>query len=455
MQFLKEVGSRLQKNHPLLTRMEYENFWKDQSKAPINWLGLLFTIVCLAAQFQLSRLDTHVNTPEIISIEKELHEMVQNFRAKTVACLILGDYAKGGPYVLETLLLYIAVELFVRKDAEIGIWMLLGKTVQLAMHMGYHRDPKHFKNLSAFTSEMRKRVWATISELDVGISTQMGLPRLIKPHQADTTEPSNLRDNDFDSETIDMPPTRPESELTPMLYRIVKSRLMATIGSIWDAAVDTRPCAYTEIMDMDSKLDIVYCSIPGCLQWHSLAHSILDSPQIIMQKMFLEIIFHRAKIVLHRRFLDSRTDQDTYSYSQRACLDSALKLLKYQQVLHDETQPWCRLYQERWRISSLVNHDFLLATSILCLYLKHVQNGTLASTDTLIHETIWTSLRTSHDIWLHSSISSKEARSVVNALGVILRNGEDPRVNSGTEATVPEDCLAFLNSTSGCNYQGR
>jgi hypothetical protein len=44
--------------------------------------------------------------------ENELQDMVSNFRVRIVQCLILGDYAKGGVYVLETLLLYMAVELF-------------------------------------------------------------------------------------------------------------------------------------------------------------------------------------------------------------------------------------------------------------------------------------------------------------------------------------------------------
>lgn len=66
-------------------------------------------------------------------------------------------------------MLYIAVELFSRSDAEIGVWVLLGTTVQLAMHMRYHRDPMHFNEMSPFASEMRKRVWATIVELDLGI----------------------------------------------------------------------------------------------------------------------------------------------------------------------------------------------------------------------------------------------------------------------------------------------
>ncbi|RYP65658.1 hypothetical protein DL771_008210 [Monosporascus sp. 5C6A] len=246
--------------HSVQFLKEYEDFWENPSATPVIWLGLLFTIMCLATQFQKFRLDPGVQTPATLSIEQDLQKRVETFRQKSVQCLVLGNYAKGGPYVLETLMLYIAVELFLRNDAEIGVWILLGTIVQLAMHMGYHRDPKHFKGISPFASEMRKRVWATIVELDLGISVQMGLPRLIKQWQTDTKEPSNLLDIDFNKATTDMPPSRPETDLTPMLYRLVKARMMATIGFIWDFAADTRSYTYTEVMKMDTKLQDAHTS---------------------------------------------------------------------------------------------------------------------------------------------------------------------------------------------------
>lgn len=164
-----------------------------------------------------------------------------------------------------------------------------------------------------------------------------------------------------------MPPSRPETDLTPMLYRLVKARMMTAIGLIWDFTADTRSYTYTEVMKLDKRLQDTHMSIPECLKWRFMAHCIMDSPQIIMQKVFM---FHRARIVLHRRYLHYSPMETQYGHCQQACLDAALKLLEYQHVLQEETQPFCQLYQERWRVSSLVNHDFLLATSILCFYLQ-------------------------------------------------------------------------------------
>ncbi|EKV07509.1 Fungal specific transcription factor, putative [Penicillium digitatum PHI26] len=72
-----------------------------------------------------------------------------------------------------------------------------------------------------------------------------------------------------------------------------------------------------------------------CLEWTSIAHCITDSPQVILQKLFLELTFQKGKILPHRKFLAQRGDQ--YSDSHRACIHAALNILEYQRILDEET----------------------------------------------------------------------------------------------------------------------
>ncbi|EXK43361.1 hypothetical protein FOMG_05982 [Fusarium oxysporum f. sp. melonis 26406] len=438
--------------HSVQFLKEYEDFWDDPSAVSPLWLGLLFTIMCLATQFEKFRLDPGVQSPAALSMERDLQKMADTYRLRIGQCLVLGNYTKGGPYVLETLMLYIAAEVFSSTDAEIDIWILTGNTVQIALHMGYHRDPKHFKGMSSFAAEMRRRVWATLVEMDLVLSAQMGLPRMIKQWQTDTQEPSNLQDSDFDKTTVEMPPSRPDTDLTPILYRLVKARLMTTVGYIWDFAADVRPYTYTEVERMDHKLDEARKSIPDCLRWHSFARCITDSPQNIMQKVVLETLFYRAKIVLHRKFMFG--PPANFADSKRIVLESALKLLDYQHMLQEETQPFCQLYQERWRVSSLVNHDFLLATSILCFYLQNTKReGMQVSESAPMDETILVSLRKSYDIWLQSSNSSKEARKVVKALTVVLGVSNTSSTDSGFDSSMSFGVPSGYASSSINDYQ--
>ncbi|KAM0237038.1 hypothetical protein ACHAP5_009136 [Fusarium lateritium] len=380
--------------------------------------------MCLAIQFEKALLGPCATDPASTFNEQDLHKKADMFRLRVSQCLVLGNYIKGGPYVLETLMLYIASEVFRRNDAEIDVWILMGTTVQIAMQMGYHRDPKHFEGMSPFTAEMRRRVWATIFEMDLGISAQMGLPRLIKQWQTDTQAPSNLKDSDFDKSTVEMPPSRPQTDLTPMLYRLVKAKLTTVVGNIWDFLADVRQYPYTEVQKMDNKLNEARNSIPDGLRWHSIARCITNSPRRIIGKVVLETLFHRAKIVLHRKYMFGPPVES--ADSKRIVLQSALKLLEYQHMLQEKTQPFCQLYHERWRVSSLVNHDFLLATSILCYYLRYVRAEPRLCDEALVtNEVILGSLRRSYDIWLLSIDHSKEARKVVKALKVVLDIGND------------------------------
>lgn len=118
--------------------------------------------------------------------------------------------------------------------------------------------------------------------------------------------------------------------------------------------------------------------------------------------------------------------QSKYIYSRQSCRDAALQILQHQSTLHQETQPGGQLFRDRWKVSSLVNHDFLLAATILCLDLDRdiaarsssQINGRAVDKgrgDGVIH-----ALCESYKIWLRSSKSSREAQKAAEALQIVL-----------------------------------
>lgn len=93
---------------------------------------------------------------------------------------MLGNYTKGGPSVLEALILYLAAEALPSEDAMFRNYLLVGIIVHVALRTGCHRDSKRFPNISSFGGEMRRRIWATVYHPDVVVSGQMGLPRMMR-----------------------------------------------------------------------------------------------------------------------------------------------------------------------------------------------------------------------------------------------------------------------------------
>ncbi|KAI1368173.1 fungal-specific transcription factor domain protein [Xylaria arbuscula] len=366
--------------------------------------------------------------PQIVSQATEAQATADKYKEQAVQCLMLGHYTKGGPYVLETLILYFLVECFHMKDTpEIGIWVLVGNIVQIAIHMGYHRDAKHFPNITPFVGEMRRRVWAMIVQLYMSISTQLGLPRLVKESQTNTAEPRNLFDSDFDEHTPEIPASRPETEVTPTLYVLAKLRLLSVGVKVADVATESRLHSYDEAMSLDKQINEARDALLSSLKWNGLASSLNVPSQMIIQRIWLEIIVLQLKIVLHKKFIDpSCLDHQ----SRSICFSAAMEILELQRLVDEETQIDGLLYQNRWRVSSAFTNDFLLATSILCFYLKthtekrmkqpsNSEDGKIEETDI---EKVKRSLTTSKDIWSRQCDSSREARKATAALHYVLGN---------------------------------
>ncbi|EEQ35746.1 fungal specific transcription factor domain-containing protein [Microsporum canis CBS 113480] len=394
----------------------YESFWNNPSGAPIIWVGLLFGMICLAVlASDLPDASYSNNETEQQALQVDL------YREKIVQCLIIGEYTNSGPYVLETMIQYVYVEYSIRADAGKDNWFLLAIQVNLAMRMGYHRDPSHFPGISPLQGEMRRRVWATVLMSDILVSSQMGMARMIADWKCDTAEPRNLNDNDINENSTELPPPRPETEHTTALGIIARRRMLMALGAISDVTDAVKPCGYAEIMQVDGVLHDAAASIPPPLKMKPMAASVTDSSQVIMARLFIGHMFYKGQIMLHRRFLYMESpsgEEDKYTYSCNACIDASLGTLNIQHVLDEETCQGGQLYSMRWRVSSMMNHQFLTGTMILCSLLH--RGKTLDR-----EEEITAALRTTRAIWMRRSAHSQEAKKAAETVSIVLaRVGE-------------------------------
>ncbi|EPE36718.1 fungal specific transcription factor [Glarea lozoyensis ATCC 20868] len=414
---------------PAFSKRQYEAFWTNPSEAPVMWIGLLFSMICLAVLASTPSDFLHGHEAD------QQSQLIDLYREKIVQCLTMGGYTKSGPFVLETLIHYIYVEFGVRTDANKDVWFLLALEVNLAMRMGYHRDPRHFSGISPLQGEMRRRMWATVLLSDILISSQMGMPRIIKESQCDTEEPRNLNDADLSETTISLPPARPETEHTTTLGIIARRRMLMVLGKISDATDAVKLCSYAEILRMDNMLQEAANSIPPTLRMKAITASITDSPQITMSKLFIRHLLYKGQIRLQHRFLyldsaspSSSLPQHTdYSYSRKACLEASLGTFQIQHVLEEETCPGGQLHSVRWRVTSSMNHLFLTATMILCSLLHKKQ--TIER-----QEEICAALRRTREVWVRRSKRSGEARKAAATIDFVLGSRAGDAYSVGDEA---------------------
>ncbi|KAL5090688.1 hypothetical protein Trisim1_003997 [Trichoderma cf. simile WF8] len=404
---------------------EYTQFWENQQAAPVAWIGLLFSILCYSVSFYLRAGDA---LPVSLGDPRRVRD---SYRTRAAQCLVLADYTRPGRYKVEALLLYSGTEFMRTRDSQIGISILFGVIVKLAMHMGYHRDSKHYQNLSVFEGEMRRRTWALIWQVDHLVSFQVGLPRTISESQCDARLPHNLVDEDFDETTKVLPSPRPITERTPVTYTIMKGRLVSVFARIVEKNYLAGGVMHEEVTQLDKHLHDAHSSLPPFLRIRTMNMSITDPPDLIMQRYNLELLYQKARCVLHRRYLTDYRSDLRYAYSRWSCVDAATQIIRHQSDLYDETLPGGQLYKDRWYISSLTSHDFLLAAMVLCLELSwkttsdplNLHPGSLTSTPKS-REELSKVLETSYSIWNAFSETSMEARKASKALALMLQSAK-------------------------------
>jgi hypothetical protein len=406
------------------------------------WIACLYAALALGAIFQAS-LGEHAPAWQNHPKQSLYTARIDFYREKIVQALILANYTKCPPYTVEALVMYFGTEYLRSADAQFSISILVGMIVRVAFRMGYHREPSRFSNISPFRAEMRRRTWLMVISVDLVQSAQVGLPRSIQPFMCDTHEPRNLLEEDLHENMTEMPASRPEIELTPQLYSIVLTRLRLAHAKVVDLMNATTQPLYREVMELDTHLRQVHDELPDCARPVPGEEFESAENSASMRRFYIGLCFLKAELMLHRPYLLLGRTDAKYEYSRRVCLNAAAEMLCFQRKIDSEIQPGGRLWAPDVRsftvsfyTSSIVANDFLLATTVLILYLDKdltlqipsvsatPSSGLLLDRGPPSRAEIVDSLRTAYEIWTRASVKSHEARKVAAAIRLVLSRAQ-------------------------------
>lgn len=355
-------------------------------------------------------------------------EMIGIYRRCCAQCLALSNFAKHpGPYTLETFLIYMECELLLSKGDQMGCYLIGGVAVRLALRMGLHRDSDNVEgNITPYQGEMRRRVWHLLVQMDLLVSFHNGLPSMVQAVKSDTRVPLNLQDQDFDEDSTELPPSRPETEITVMSYTLAKGRLARVLGKIIEQANLLTLPNYTEVMTLDRELQQAFSAIPPFLRVVPMDLCITDSAELIIRRFSLAVLFQKSRCILHRKYLMREKENVEFSYSKKAAIDASRELLRIQAEVYDAAQPGGLLCKDLWVISSLAMHDLLLAAVIIYLCLIQESAGVSPTIgDKQVPNTHQTemiaALEGSCRIWFKTRSMSVDTRKACDVLGSILK----------------------------------
>ena len=388
----------------------YQDFWSNSWTPSPLWLSILFSIFYMASIIgKANDLDPSLSNSAIIG-NISLHEAAGK-------CLVLGHYQRPQPFALEALAMYGHCKNLRSLDPSREAGAILGIVVRMGYEMGYHRDPD-FLGIGVFDGEMRRRFWATVKQMDLMVSFQLGLPSNIRLENCDTRSPRNLLDEDFDSDTLILPDSRSENEATRLLWFIVKDRLMIGFGKVCNDALSFKEKSETEIRLVDQQIRDLHASIPKVLQTRPFSESIMDPPFLIMTRLYMEFIHLKSLCVLHRRYMAQGN-----SFSTEACVEAGKRIVSQFIDMYKELSSGGQLHSERWMLSNFTMNDFLLGVMVLCLFvhIRRKRGREFLTNASITETTIFPLLEESLVICVEKSHASRDARRVLKALRLTLR----------------------------------
>ena len=428
---------------------QYRTFWADTTQVNPLWLAQLFCICQMGLYVGQTAGSSH-------SSQGDPSDAQSIFHAAAAQCLVAGRYHRPQRFAPEALGLYAQCKNLKSLDSSREVGAILGMAVRVAYQMGYHRDPDVLGSFSVFEGEMRRRAWSSCKQMDLMISFQLGLPSNICLENCDTKSPRNLFDSDFDEETQALPASRPESEVTPLLWYVVKDRQMINFSKVCRNALSFNEMSETDIAQLDSEIWEIHKTFPDVLQTRPLSESITDAPFLIITRFFIEFIHSKSLCVLHRRYMARGS-----IFSTRRCLDAATRLVSQFIDMYQEFSPGGQLCFEGWMLTSFSMNDFLLGVMMLCLFL-HIRRKHGAPdpiTDDVTRKEVRALLEQSQAICIEKSAASRDARRVSYAIRQTLNGTEFPYVpaeatgipGSATSASVPINTPSAIEETAGTN----
>lgn len=205
-----------------------------------------------------------------------------------------------------------------------------GYLVKLATMMGLHRDPANMPHLSFAEIEMRRRLWATVLEIEISHSLDRGLMPMFTLDMFDTQPPSNLNDEDLEGEN----PTAMHNGPSDCWFQITLLQSLPLRLKVCQALSSPRATlTYQDAFSLDAELNdaLLYLQSTSGNMISMLPEAVRG--QWSARITILDLHIRRCLLAIHQAVIVNSTYQPRIYYFRVACLDSASAFLSAQTTL--------------------------------------------------------------------------------------------------------------------------
>lgn len=352
---------------------EYEDFWSsDNSASPNLWSRDVFAAKLLSLMACAANVGVTVEEHNPLASNHTVKGWVQAVGSwvKTVT-----TYAKLDLDFIQVMCLLLIARQAIAYEGDLA-WLAAGSLLREAMMIGLHRDPINFKSVSPFYAEIRRRLWATIVELDLQAALDTGVPVGISEDDYDCAPPSNLDDEDFSFNSTTVPVSKPSSLLTRTSFQVSLAHTVGTRIRIVKIVNQIRLSSnYQEILDLSQIITTHLSQTQLIITGQSPGEGL---PSKFQQSLYLFLVY-RYLLALHRPFVLSlaETRNEMYRYSREICIKACLSLLSPLKLdPESEARP---VYPHILRLrGGMFRSEIFHAAATLCFELRlQVKDNTL------------------------------------------------------------------------------
>lgn len=227
-----------------------------------------------------------------------------------------------------------------------SVWVSTGGLIRLAMHMGLHRDPRFLPKMSRYSSEMRRRIWNTILEVELQNSMESGGPPLCSLDDFNTMPPSNFNDDDLTEEN-EYPVSAPNEIFTDVSVALAMRTMLPLRLCIAKTLNGMAAQAgYEETLRLDAGLRASYRSV--CRQLHGYKVSGGEKAPSDYQMRTLDFYHRRYLTALHMPFFTASMKEAKYAYTRKVVVETSLKT-------------WCTVFSSSPVMTSFFENDSSLS----------------------------------------------------------------------------------------------
>lgn len=164
------------------------------------------------------------------------------------------------------------------------------------------------------------------------------------------------------------------SEPTPVSYLIAKGDILLVLGKIVNFLNDLGQYPYDRVLELDAELETAFENTPTFFRLRGFDDVESEAPSLVNRRIQLDFLYHQGMCVLHRKFFAQGRLDPRFERSYTRCTESAMALLAQQYFLFTQAKTKGSLIARHWYRVSYTSHQFILATMILVLDIRHRRN---------------------------------------------------------------------------------